>query len=112
MVLSETPYLHVEYYAAHDVIVSQWYGRCTSQEYRGALSRFLHFVASMGIKHAIADRRLLPPLPPEDAQWTVNEYREEFRKLSLKRFAIINSFDPAASEQLQHFLFNKRAPFP
>ncbi|RIJ37336.1 hypothetical protein [Pontibacter oryzae] len=112
MVLSDTPYIHVEYYPAHNVIVTQWYAHCTSREYRNALNRFLAYVTSMDISYAIADRRLLPPLPPEDTRWTLTEYIEDFKKLPLKRFAIINSFDPAASTQVQEFIHNKANPLP
>lgn len=112
MVLFEAPYLHLEYYAAHDVLVSQWYGRCTSQEYRDALKRFVHFVDAMNIQYAISDRRLLPPLSDEDAQWTTDVFLESFRKLPLRRFAIIKSFSSSAGKQLQDFIRNKQRPLP
>lgn len=112
MVLSDTSYQHVEYYPAYNVIVSQWYARCTSHEYRNALNRFLAYVTSMRIHYAIADRRLLPPLPVEDIRWTLTEYSDNFKKLPLKRFAIINSFDPTAGDQVQKFIHNKKSPLP
>ena len=113
MVLSSTPYHHIEHYPTHNVIVSQWYGPCTSQEYRDTLRHFLHLVVSMGIPYAISDRRLLPPIPIEDTRWTLQEFLEQFRQLPLKRFAFINSFDPMAEKQLQYFVNNdKVVPFP
>lgn len=113
MVLSSTPFHHIEFYPVHNVIVSQWYGACTSEEYRNTLHRFLHLVHDTDVPYVISDRRLLPPISPEDARWTLQEFLEEFRRLPLKRFAFINSFDPAAEKQLQFFLNkNKIAPFP
>lgn len=106
MVLSSTPYHHLEYYPRHNVIVSQWYGSCTSQEYRSTLTNFLRMVEELGVSYAIADRRLLPPIPIEDIRWTVQEYTVPFSKLPLKRFAFINSFDPTAEKQLQQFVAN------
>ncbi|MCX2741307.1 hypothetical protein [Pontibacter anaerobius] len=108
MVLSSTPYHHLEYYAAHKVIVSQWYGQCTSEEYRETLHHFLHLVESMGIPYAISDRRLLPPISLEDTRWTLREFMDKFRRLPLKRFAFINSFDPHAEKQLEHFVNNDK----
>lgn len=113
MVLSSTPFHHIEYYSTHNVIVSQWYGACTSREYRETLHHFLHLVQSMGIPYAISDRRLLPPIPIEDTRWTLQEFLENFRRLPLKRFAFINSFDPIAEKQLQYFVNNDKIhPFP
>ncbi|OKL41117.1 hypothetical protein [Pontibacter flavimaris] len=113
MVLASTPFHHIEYYAAHNVIVSQWYGRCTSQEYRNTLLQFLHLVDEMHTPYAIADRRLLAAISLEDARWTLQEFLEGFRRLPLKRFAFINSFDPVAQKQLQYFMnTNKIEPFP
>ncbi|GAB3823259.1 hypothetical protein [Pontibacter rugosus] len=110
MVLFEASYLHLAYYAAHDVLISQWYGRCTSSEYRDALERFMHYVVSMNIQYAISDRRLLPPLSDEDAQWTTEVFLEGFRKLPLKRFAIIKSFSSSAGKQLHNSICNKYRP--
>ncbi|WP_276498762.1 hypothetical protein [Pontibacter litorisediminis] len=113
MVLSSTPFHHVEYYAAHNVIVSQWYGPCTSQEYRDTLNNFLQLVVAQGASYAISDRRLLPAIPKEDTRWTLQEFLKDFIKLPLKRFAFINSFDPIAQKQLQYFVnADKLGPFP
>lgn len=112
MVLFEAPYQHLELYTAHNVLVSQWYGGCTSAQYREALKRFIHFVDTKHIQYAISDRRMLPPLSEEDARWTVEVFLESFRKLPLQRFAIIKSFSSSAGKQLQHFINNKEQPLP
>lgn len=113
MVLSSTPFHHLEHYPAHNVVVSQWYGPCSSQEYRNTLMQFLHLIEEMRIPYAIADRRLLPPMPAEDNRWTLKEYMEKFLRLPLKRFAFINSFDPVAERQIHRFLENnKNTVFP
>lgn len=112
MVLFDAPYQHVEFYTAQNLIISQWYGHCTSQEYRDALNRFNYFVTRMGVQYAIADRRLLPPLSLADAEWTLGEFLDSFRKLPLKRFAIINAFDERAGEQLDNFIHNDKLPLP
>lgn len=110
MVLFSAPYLHLEYYAAHQVLVSQWYCGCNSQEYREAVEMIMHHVRTMNIPYAISDRRLLPALSPEDLEWSLKVLAEDFIKLPLKRFAIIRSFDEQATKQLYAFLEN--ASFP
>ncbi|AKD02552.1 hypothetical protein POKO110462_12635 [Pontibacter korlensis] len=113
MVLSSTPYHHVEYYQPHNVIVSQWYGACSSEEYREALYTFLNFVRSNNVPYAISDRRMLPSISLEDLEWTLDEYLEDFCKLPLKRYAFINSFDPVAEKQIQQLIEReKQLPFP
>jgi len=112
MVLSSTPFHLLEHYPVHNVLVSQWYGPCTSQEYRETLTHFLHVIETMHIPYAIADRRLLPGIPPDDAQWTLGEFTERFFRLPLKRFALLNAFDPVAEEQTRRFLEKEKGMFP
>jgi len=112
MVLFDSAYIHLEYYAAHHVLVSQWYGGCSSQEYRDVVTMTSRYIRKMGIPFAISDRRLLPPISQEDIEWSLKEYIQEFSKLPLKRFAIINSFSEEAAEQLHHFLHNEQHPLP
>lgn len=110
MVLFDSEYMHLEYYAAHHVLVSQWYSGCSSEEYRKATTMTSRYIQKMNIPFAISDRRLLHPLPVEDLLWTVTEFLKEFSQLPLKRFAIINYFDEAAADQLHYFLHSKRYP--
>ncbi len=112
MILFDSDYIHLEYYAAHHVLVSQWYSGCSSRQYREAVTMTSHYIQEMNIPYAISDRRLLPPLSPEDIAWSVNEYIQTFVKLPLKRVAIINSFDEHAAEQLHYFINNPQFPLP
>jgi hypothetical protein len=112
MVLFDSAYIHLEYYTAHHVLVSQWYGGCSSQQYRDAVTMTSNYIKRMRIPFAISDRRMLPPLSPQDIEWTVNDYVKEFRQLPLKRFAVINSFDEVAAEQVHYFLNDKDNPLP
>ncbi|GAB3200758.1 hypothetical protein ABID22_003521 [Pontibacter aydingkolensis] len=112
MVCFDSEYLHVELYEEPNVLVTQWYGKCTSQQYREALLKFNSYVRLYNVAYAIADRRLLPPLSKEDAEWTVNDFLELFVKLPLKRFAVINSFDEGAAERYNQFISNKQHPIP
>ena len=112
MVLFDAKYIHLEYYTAHHVLVSQWYGSCSSEEYRDAVTRASRYIRKMNIPFAISDRRLLHALSRDDLHWTVTEFLMEFRQLPLRRFAIINYFDEKAADQLHYFLHNDRHPIP
>ena len=112
MVLFDSEYIHVEYYAAHHVLVSQWCGGCSSEQYRDAVNMTSHFIKDLHVPFAISDRRLLPPLSLEDIQWTIRDFLPEFCELPLRRFAVINSFDDVAAEQLVYFLNSKQYPLP
>ena len=112
MICFDSEYLHVELYEGPNVLVSQWYGKCTSQQYREALLRFNSYVRLYNVRYAIADRRLLPALAPEDVDWTTNEFLEFFSQLPLKRFAILNSFDEDAVIDFTRLTHNKRFPVP
>ena len=110
MVCFDSEYLHVELYENPNVLVTQWYGKCTRQQYREALLRFISYVKQYNIYYAIADRRLLPALPEEDIEWTLTTYLELFHELPLKRFAVLNSFDESAEDLAYRFLNDKRYP--
>ena len=112
MICFDSEYLHVELYEGPNVLVSQWYGKCTSQQYREALLRFNSYVRLYNVRYAIADRRLLPALAPEDVDWTTNEFLELFSQLPLKRFAILNSFDEDAVIDFTRLAHSKRFPVP
>ncbi|WP_439880532.1 hypothetical protein ACSX1A_15400 [Pontibacter sp. MBLB2868] len=112
MICFDSEYLHVELYETPNVLVTQWYGKCTSQQYREALLRFNSYVRLYDVHFAIADRRSLPALPQNDLEWTVNVFLPLFRKLPLKRFAVLNSFDEAAEQVLPNFLNNEDYPLP
>lgn len=112
MICFDSEYLHVELYENPNVLVTQWYGKCTSQQYREALLRFNSYIRLYNVPFAIADRRLLPALSEEDTEWTLNDFLELFVKLPLKRFAVLNSFDEAAAEHLNRFINSKRYPIP
>ena len=112
MVLFDAEYIHLEYYTAHHVLVSQWYGGCSSEEYRSTVTMTSRYIRKMNIPFVLSDRRLLHQLSPEDLRWTATEFLMEFRQLPLKRFAIINCFDEVAADQLHSFLHNERYPLP
>ncbi|PRY06055.1 hypothetical protein CLV24_12837 [Pontibacter ummariensis] len=112
MVCFHSEYLHTELYEEQGVLVSQWYGKCTSQQYRDAHARFAYIVKQKNIQFAISDRRLLPPISQEDIDWTVNVFAKQFCQLPLKRFAYINCFNEAAGAQLQTFLSNPFCKIP
>lgn len=110
MVCFEAEYLRVELYENPKVLVTQWYGECTSNEYRQALIRFLELVKKHDVKFAIADRRLLPKISVEDMRWTLTDYLAEFSNLPLKRFAVLKSFNADRDKHLKQFLNNEHHP--
>ncbi|MDX5482868.1 MAG: hypothetical protein LPK07_14405 [Hymenobacteraceae bacterium] len=112
MVCFHSDYLHVEFYEAHSVLISQWYGRCTKEQYREALLRFSQLVRQTKAQYAITDRRMLPPIDQSEIDWTLNDYMSLFCKLPLKRFAYINSFDERSNEQLRDFLASPHCHIP
>jgi hypothetical protein len=112
MICFDSDYLHVELYETPNVLITQWSGPCTSQQYREALLRFNSLVLSHNIELAIADRRLLPSLSKEDTEWTLNYYLPLFVQLPLKRFAVLKSFDESAVRFLSNFFTNKEFSIP
>lgn len=107
MICLHTPYLHVEYHEQDNVLISQWYGTCSSLQYRQALILSLRLAKQYHIDFAVTDRRLLPPLSESDLTWTTEVYQKAFNTLPLKRFAIIKPFNEEA-EQQQLLLINNR----
>ncbi|WP_242923781.1 hypothetical protein [Pontibacter liquoris] len=112
MVCFHTEYLHVEYYTATGVLVSQWFDKCSSKQYRDAMLFIVDIIQEHTINYVISDRRLLPQLSPEDNDWTQHHFRDIFCKMPLRRFAIINSFNDQAVEQTRQFLYNPSPPLP
>lgn len=99
MVYLHTHYLHVEYHERDNMLISQWYGSCSSLQYRQALILSLRLAKEHDIDFAITDRRLLPPLSEADLLWTAEVYHKALKAVPLKRFAIINPFDEVARQQ-------------
>ncbi|QCR24242.1 hypothetical protein [Pontibacter sp. SGAir0037] len=113
MVFFDSNYLHVEYYAATNVLVTQWYGGCSSLQYRQALIKGLRISKELQVEYAIIDERMMPPLSSEDFQWLRHTYLKAFNKLPFKRFAVVNAFDNTALKQLKkvHQFTEIEAPF-
>jgi hypothetical protein len=112
MVYLHTDYLLVEYHASSHVLLSQWYGKCSSLQYRQALIKLVRLARQLGAPYAIIDSRLLAPLDPDDLAWTRNVYAQAFSQLPLKRSASLKPFDPAAERQIQQvFSSQHKLPF-
>lgn len=111
MVYFDSDYLHVEYYPVTKVLLSQWYDKCSSLQYRQALIESIRMTKRLGVQYFVTDRRLLPPLPADDLAWTTSIYLRALSGLPLRRFAIVISSD-AAGAQLQELLHSRRYPLP
>ncbi|PKV62586.1 hypothetical protein [Pontibacter ramchanderi] len=112
MVYFQTDYLLLEYHVASHVLLSQWYGKCSSLQYRQALIKLIRLARELGVPYAITDSRLLAPLDSEDLTWTRDVYVQAYRQLPLKRSASLNPFDPAAYRQYQQIFVNSPSPLP
>ncbi|PVY37136.1 hypothetical protein [Pontibacter virosus] len=112
MVYFQTDYLLVEYHVASHVLLSQWYGKCSSLQYRQALIKLIRLARELGVPYAITDSRLLAPLAPDDLVWTRDIYAQAFSQLPLKRAASLHPFDPAANRQFQQVFVNSSDPLP
>ncbi|MDO6392357.1 hypothetical protein Q4E40_19640 [Pontibacter sp. BT731] len=112
MVYFQTDYLLLEYHVASHVLLSQWYGKCSSLQYRQALIKLIRLARELGAPYAITDSRLLTPLDPDDLAWTRDVYAQAFSQLPLKRSASLNPFDPAANRQFQQVFVNNLSPLP
>jgi len=110
MVCLHTQYLHVEYHEQDNILLNQWYGPCSSLQYRQALILSLRLARKNNIDFAIIDRRLLPPLSESDLIWTAEVYQKALSTLPLKRFAIVKSFNETAEKQ--HAALLKRSDCP
>ncbi|WP_299708933.1 hypothetical protein [uncultured Pontibacter sp.] len=111
MVYLHTDYLLVEYHASSHVLLSQWYGKCSSLQYRQALIKLVRLARQLGAPYAIIDSRLLAPLDPDDLAWTRDVYAQAFSQLPLKRSASLNPFDPTAERQIQQ-IFSSQPSLP
>ncbi|MBF9255295.1 hypothetical protein I2I11_18500 [Pontibacter sp. 172403-2] len=112
MVCFHSEYLYVEYYASHGVLISQWYGRCSSRQYRDAMILTADIITKQNVHYFISDRRLLPSLAEADAAWTFDVFLKIFCALPLSRFAVLDSFDKAARQQTQRFLHHPATLLP
>lgn len=112
MVYFQTDYLLVEYHAANHVLVSQWYGKCSSLQYRQALINMIRLARQLSVPYTIIDSRLLAPLDPDDLAWTHNVYAQAFSQLPLRRSASLSPFDPTAGRQIQNIFSSTRTLFP
>lgn len=106
MVYFDSDYLHVEYHTATNVLISQWYGGCSSLQYRQALIKGIRLTRELNIQYAILDERMMPPLSPEDFEWMLGVYISAFNKLPLKRFAVVNAFDMTTLGQFKSVFLN------
>lgn len=107
MVYLHTHYLHVEYHERDNILINQWYGTCSSLQYRKALILSLRLIREHCIDYAITDRRLLPVLPKADLIWSTEVYHKALKTVPLKRFAMVKPFDEEARQQ-QFFLIDNR----
>lgn len=112
MVYFQTDYLLVEYHASSNMLVSQWYGRCSSLQYRQALIEVIRLARQLAASYAITDSRLLSPLQPEDLTWTRDVYAQAFGKLPLKRSASLNPYNATAEQQMQQIYTSKKQQLP
>ncbi len=112
MVYFYSDYLYVEYFASHRVLLCQWYGGCSSKQYRDAMLLTAAIISKQEVRYHVSDRRLLPLLPQEDIDWTFNVFLEIFSCLPLWRFAIINCFDEEARQQTNCFLHHPVVQIP
>jgi hypothetical protein len=112
MVYLNTEYLLVEYHASSHVLLSQWYGKCSSLQYRQALIKVIRLARQLGAPYAINDSRLLAPLDPEDLAWSRDVYAHAFSQLPLKRTAALNPFDPTAGRQIQQIFSRAKQSLP
>jgi hypothetical protein len=101
MVYFHTEYLLVEYHDASNILLSQWYGKCSSLQYRQALIKLVRLARQLNAPYAIIDSRLLAPLDSDDLAWTRTVYLQALSQLPLKRTASLCPFDPTAERQLQ-----------
>ena len=109
MVYFQSDYLLLEHHAASNVLLSQWYGKCSSLQYRQALIKMIRLARQLAPSYTITDSRLLFPLQPDDLAWTRDVFAKAFRKLPLKRAASLSPFDATADRQIH--LISQQFPF-
>lgn len=106
MVYFQTDYLQVEYHSSSDVLITQWYGGCSSLQYRQALIQIARITRELQSPYAVLDRRLQQPLSEDDLSWSFNIYAKAYSRLPLMRLAVVSAFNPKTETQQQH-LYNQ-----
>ena len=101
MVYFHTDYLQVEHHQNANVLITQWYGGCSSLQYRQALIQVIRIIKELEVSCAVLDRRLLKPVSADDLNWTNTVYAKAYTKLPLKKIAIISSFNQDTERQQQ-----------
>lgn len=101
MVYFRTDYLQVEYHSTNNVLISQWYGGCSSLQYRQALIQLVRIARELQVQHIVLDRRLLQPVSEEDLDWTYTIYARAYTRLPLKKVAIVQAFNSKTELQQQ-----------
>ncbi|NDK56787.1 hypothetical protein [Pontibacter fetidus] len=101
MVYFHTDYLQVEHHQSANVLITQWYGGCSSLQYRQALIQVIRIIKELQVTNAVLDRRLLKPISPDDLNWTTTVYAKAYTRLPLKKIAVINSFNQETERQQQ-----------
>ncbi|MBB6611513.1 hypothetical protein H7F15_10735 [Pontibacter sp. Tf4] len=101
MVYFQTDYLQVEHHSTSNVLITQWYGECSSLQYRQALIQIVRIARELQAEFAIMDRRLLQPVSEADLNWTYTVFAKSYSKLPLRKLAVIQAFDDHAEQQQQ-----------
>lgn len=101
MVYFHTDYLQVEYHQNANVLITQWYGECSSLQYRQALIQVTRIIKELEVTYAVLDRRLLKPISADDLNWTNTVYAKAYTRLPLKKIAVISSFNQETERQQQ-----------
>ncbi|MBC5776002.1 hypothetical protein H8S95_18140 [Pontibacter sp. KCTC 32443] len=101
MVYFQTDYLQVEHHHTGNVLITQWYGGCSSLQYRQALINVIRIARELQVHCVVLDRRLLKPVSEDDLHWTCTIYAKAYAKLPLKKLAVIHSFDNETERQQQ-----------
>ena len=101
MVYFQTDYLQVEHHNTGNVLITQWYGGCSSLQYRQALINIIRITRELQVHFIVLDRRLLQPISEDDLHWTCTIYAKAYTKLPLKKLAVIHSFDQETERQQQ-----------
>lgn len=106
MVYFQTDYLQVELHDASNVLITQWYGRCNSLQYRQGLIQIVRIARDRQVRLAVVDRRLLQPVSEDDLDWSYHVYAKAYSKLPLQRLAVVSAFNSEAENQ-QKRIYNK-----
>jgi hypothetical protein len=101
MVYFQTNYLQVEHHSTENILVTQWYDKCSSLQYRQALINIIRIARNLQAHHIVLDRRLLMPISEDDINWTCTIYAKAYTRLDIKKLAVIHSFDKVTDQQQQ-----------